>query len=376
MLSLNRNMFESGRLEDPSVMDVDAVARALSADLENGLTSQEAARRLAVAGPNELRVAPPVPTWRRSPVQLQDPLVYLLLVAISLVAELLEATKEEPTPLQKEVGRIGRVLGIAVIAIAVVVVATVLLISDIRTAADVITVLLLGVSLAVAYRPLDPGEETAADESLERDLIFVGTVGIIDPPREEAAVAILGARRAGIRVVMITGDHPRTATRIAADLGIVDDGRGVPAAGAPALSGCDLDALDDAACAQAVRTTSVYARVAPEHKMRIVDALQADGHIVAMTGDGVNDATALKAADIGIAMGVTGTEVTKQAAKMILADDNCATIVEAVREGRAIFANIRKFLRYLSSSNMGEVLTVFLGVVLSGMIGLPVPARG
>ena len=189
---------------------------------------------------------------------------------------------------------------------------------------------------------------------------------MIDPPREEAAVAIREARRAGIRVVMITGDHPKTAARIAADLGIVDAG----AAGSAALTGVEIDALDEAAFAVAVRTTSVYARVAPAHKLRIVNALKADGNIVAMTGDGVNDAPALKAADIGIAMGVTGTEVTKEAAKMILADDNFATIVEAVREGRAILDNIRKFLRYLLSSNMGEVLTVFLGVVGAGVIGL------
>ena len=222
-------------------------------------------------------------------------------------------------------------------------------------------------TLAVAYRPLAQGKDQAAGEALERDLVFVGTVGMIDPPREEAAVAIREARRAGIRVVMITGDHPKTAARIAADLGIVD-------AGAPAsistLTGAEIDALDEAAFADAVRKTSVYARVAPAHKLRIVDALQADGNIVAMTGDGVNDAPALKAADIGIAMGVTGTEVTKEAAKMILADDNFATIVEAVREGRAILDNIRKFLRYLLSSNMGEVLTVFLGVVGAGVIGL------
>ncbi|MDP1961323.1 MAG: HAD-IC family P-type ATPase, partial [Reyranella sp.] len=218
-------------------------------------------------------------------------------------------------------------------------------------------------TLAVAYRPLEPGEDHAAGEALEHDLVFVGTVGMIDPPREEAAVAIREARRAGIRVVMITGDHPKTAARIAADLGIVD-------AGAPALTGAEIDALDEAAFADAVRKTSVYARVAPVHKLRIVDALQADGNIVAMTGDGVNDAPALKAADIGIAMGVTGTEVTKEAAKMILADDNFATIVEAVREGRAILDNIRKVLRYLLSSYMGEVLTVFLGVVGAGVIGL------
>ena len=740
-------MAKAEGLDDPSIKDANEVARALGTDLEHGLTSAEAARRLAAEGPNELRSAPPVPIWRRVLAQFQDPLIYLLLAAIAIslvawviegqvglpvdaivimlivvinavlgyaqeakaenavaalaqmtavtstvmrdgqvtrvpstelvrgdvlvlgegdsvgadarlaqaaslrvqeasltgeseavlkdaatlpepaalgdrldmvfkgtavaqgtgravvtatgmdtemgsIAEMLEATEEEPTPLQKEVGRIGRMLGIAVVVIAVVVVATVLMISDIRSAADVITVLLLGVSLAVAavpeglpailsvvlalgvqrmakrnaivkklssvetlgsasvicsdktgtltrsemtiervmtasggtrvtgvgyapegrveheggeldagpllaedivvlsggslasnavlrqtadgvweiqgdpteaaflvaerklgvtarrerrfdrvrelpftserkmmstievdhecddvvvviskgapdvllerctrvrqgmevvalddawrqriltdvealsgaalrtlavaYRPLSPGEEAAADESLERDLIFVGTVGIIDPPREEAAVAIREAHRAGIRVIMITGDHPRTATRIASDLGIVE-------AGATALTGLELDALDGTAFAEAVRSTSVYARVAPAHKLRIVDALQADGHIVAMTGDGVNDAPALKSADIGVAMGMTGTEVTKQAAKMILADDNFATIVEAVREGRGIFDNIRKFLRYLLSSNMGEVLTVFLGVVLAGVIGL------
>ena len=218
-------------------------------------------------------------------------------------------------------------------------------------------------TLAVAYRPLAADEDPAAAGALERELIFVGTVGIIDPPRPEAALAIKEARGAGIRVIMITGDHPRTAARIAADLGIVE-------AGAAALSGVELDALDEAAFRKAVQETSVFARVAPAHKLRIVAALQADGHIVAMTGDGVNDAPALKAADIGVAMGITGTEVTKEAAKMILADDNFATIVQAVREGRAIFDNIRKFLRYLLSSNMGEVLTVFLGVVGAGVLGL------
>ncbi|MFO1363378.1 MAG: cation-translocating P-type ATPase [Burkholderiales bacterium] len=742
-----RGTTSANRLDDPSVLDVEDVLRALGTDAENGLSSDEASRRLAADGPNELRAAPPIPVWRRVLAQFQDPLIYLLLAAIGVslvawaiegragwpvdaivialivvvnavlgfaqearaesavaalarmtaatsavirdghlqripsaalvrgdvlvlgegeavgadarlvqaaslrvqeasltgesepvlkdaatlsgpaalgdrldmvfkgtavvrgtgraivtatgmetqmgsIAGMLEATEEEPTPLQKEVRRIGRMLGIAVVVIAVVVVATVLLISDIRTVADVIPVLLLGVSLAVAavpeglpailsvvlaigvqrmakrnaivrklssvetlgsasvicsdktgtltrsemtiervvtasgaaritgvgyapegrveheggsvdagpllaeeivvlsggslagnaalrrtgdetweiqgdptdaaflvaerklgvaerrarrfdrigeipftserkmastievdhehddavvviskgapdvllrrctrvregieavalddarrariladvdvlsdaalrtlavaYRPLAPGEDAALGEALERDLIFAGTVGMIDPPRPEAAVAIREAHRAGIRVVMITGDHPRTAARIGADLGIV-------AAGERALTGLELDALDEAAFADAVRRTSVYARVAPQHKLRIVDALQADGHIVAMTGDGVNDAPALKAADIGVAMGVTGTEVTKQAAKMVLADDNFATIVEAVREGRSIFDNIRKFLRYLLSSNMGEVLTVFLGVVLAGVIGL------
>ena len=218
-------------------------------------------------------------------------------------------------------------------------------------------------TLAVAYRPLAEGEDPALAEGLEHGLIFVGTVGMIDPPRPEARTAIAEARRAGIRVIMITGDHPGTAARIAADLGIIEPG-------GPALTGAQLDGLDAAGFANAVRTVSVYARVAPAHKLRIVAALQADGSVVAMTGDGVNDAPALKAADIGVAMGQTGTEVTKEAAKMILADDNFATIVDAVREGRALFDNIRKFLRYLLSSNMGEVLTVFLGVVGASVIGL------
>ena len=741
---------------DVSVMEANAVAAALAVDVEHGLSAQEAARRLTVNGPNELRAAPRAPAWRRVLAQFQDPLIYLLLAAVAValvawwverpagggsgwpvdaiviaavvllngvighvqeakaqnavaalarmtaatsgvqrdgrpqrvpsaelvlgdllvlaegdavgadarllqattlrvqeaaltgeseavlknaatltapaalgdqlnmvfkgtavaqgagravvtatgmatqmgeVAALLEATTQEPTPLEKEVARVGRTLGIAVVAIAVVVVATILLVSEIRSTADVVQVLLLGVSLAVAavpeglpailavvlalgvqrmarhhaivknlssvetlgsasvicsdktgtltrsemtiervltasgdsrvsgvgyapvgrvehdgaelaagplhqeaivvlgggslagnaalrqlqggewqihgdpteaaflvaerklgqgtvtarrerrfervgeipftserklmttierdhedgdalvaitkgapdvllgrctrarlglqivgldaalrarlladvdtltdaalrtlavaYRPLLQGEwqEGLAAEALEHDMVFVGTVGMIDPPREEAALAIAEARRAGIRVVMITGDHPKTAARIAADLGIVE-------AGASALTGAEIDALDAAAFTDAVRKTSVYARVAPTHKLRIVDALQADGNVVAMTGDGVNDAPALKAADIGIAMGVTGTEVTKEAAKMILADDNFATIVQAVREGRAILDNIRKFLRYLLSSNMGEVLTVFLGVVGAGVIGL------
>jgi Ca2+-transporting ATPase len=223
-------------------------------------------------------------------------------------------------------------------------------------------------TLGVAYRPLETTEPPEAEESLEHGLVFAGVVGIIDPPRPEAAAAIAEAHAAGLRVLMITGDHPRTAARIATDLGIAPPVGGQRAA--VSLSGLELDALDEQAFAERVRSVSVYARVAPEHKLRIVDALQADGNIVAMTGDGVNDAPALKSADIGVAMGVTGTDVTKEAAKMILADDNFATIVAAVREGRAIFANIRKFLRYLLSSNMGEVLTMFLGVVGASLIGL------
>ena len=198
---------------------------------------------------------------------------------------------------------------------------------------------------------------------LEHSLVLAGVVGIIDPPRPEAAAAVAEAHRAGIRVLMITGDHPATAGRIAADLGIAEAGAGV-------LTGRELSAMDDEALSTAVAHTNVYARVAPEHKMRIVAALKSQGHTVSMTGDGVNDAPALRQADIGVAMGITGTQVTKEAATMVLADDNFATIVAAVAEGRRIFDNIKEFLRYLLSSNMGEVLTVFGGVVLAGVIGL------
>ncbi len=221
-------------------------------------------------------------------------------------------------------------------------------------------------TLAVAYRrePVDPAaaaDWTAGD--VERDLVLAGIVGIIDPPRAEARVSIAEAHRAGLRVVMITGDHPRTAARIAVELGVIDEGGRI-------VSGVEIDRLDDTAFAEIVRETEVYARVAPDHKLRIIDALRADGSVVAMTGDGVNDAPALKHADIGVAMGVAGTDVAKEAARMILADDNVATIVAAIREGRGIVANIRTFLRYLLSSNMGEVLTMFLGVVGGGLLGL------
>ena len=218
-------------------------------------------------------------------------------------------------------------------------------------------------TLAVAYRPLADGDRPPEDESIETDLVYLGMVGIIDPARPEAKAAIAEAGEAGVRIMMITGDHPRTAVRIAGDLGIVGPVASV-------VTGNEIDGYDDEGLRTAVREVSVYARVSPEHKLRIVAALQADGNIVAMTGDGVNDAPALKSADIGVAMGMTGTDVTKEAADMILADDNFATIVTAVREGRAIFANIRKFLRFLLSSNIGEVFTMFFGVVLAGLIGL------
>ncbi|HEU4975670.1 MAG TPA: cation-translocating P-type ATPase [Baekduia sp.] len=218
-------------------------------------------------------------------------------------------------------------------------------------------------TLAVAYRPLPGSSGAIGGAAVERELILLGLVGIADPPRPEARAAIAEAAEAGVRVIMMTGDHPRTAARIAAELGIAPPG-------APVLTGADLERLDDDALRAALAGTSVCARVAPVHKLRVVAALQAGGEVVAMTGDGVNDAPALKSADIGVAMGVAGTDVAKQAADMVLADDDVATIVTAVGEGRAIVSGIRKFLRFLLSSNAGEVLTMLLGAVLAGGLGL------
>jgi len=209
---------------------------------------------------------------------------------------------------------------------------------------------------------LAPQDAANPDESVERDLVFAGLIGMIDPPRPEARDAVARAKRAEIRVVMITGDHPRTAAVIAQELGIAADGR--------AITGAELEKQPEEDRARTVSEVSVFARVSPEHKLRLVDALRHTGAVVAMTGDGVNDAPALKRADIGVAMGITGTDVSKEAADMVLADDNFASIVAAVEEGRAIFANIRKFLRYLLSSNIGEVLTMFFGVLLTKYIGL------
>ncbi len=225
-------------------------------------------------------------------------------------------------------------------------------------------------TLGVALRliPRDAFRCERVDEQIEEDLVFLGLLGMMDPPRAEAAEAVARSKRAGIRPLMITGDHPITAKVIAAELGIADDDR--------VVTGAQIEAASDEALAGLVQDTSVYARVNPNHKLRIVSALQKHGAIVAMTGDGVNDAPALKSADIGVAMGITGTDVSKEAADIVLADDNFATIVAAVEEGRAIFDNIRKFLRYLLSCNIGEVLTMFFGVLLADAIGLAAGESG
>lgn len=221
--------------------------------------------------------------------------------------------------------------------------------------------------LALAYRDdlaIDDHDADAATAQLaEENLVFVGLVGMIDPPRDEVKVAVAQCRAAGVRPVMITGDHPATAAAIARELGVLDHGAG------DAVTGRELDALDDRALAERVLEISVYARVTAEHKLRVVRAWQKNKHIVAMTGDGVNDAPAVKAADIGIAMGITGTDVTKEASDMVLTDDNFASIVSAVEEGRGIFDNIRKAVHYLLSCNASEVLVMFVAAVA----GWPAP---
>jgi P-type Ca2+ transporter type 2C len=220
--------------------------------------------------------------------------------------------------------------------------------------------------LGLAYRLVpDVSEETAqetAHEELEKDLIFAGLIGMIDPAREEVGPALEKARAAGIRTVMITGDYANTARAIASSIGLLRKDHQV-------LTGAELNELDDAALAREVKVTDVFARVSPEHKMRIVDALRANDEVVAMTGDGVNDAPAIKRADIGVAMGITGTDVAKETADMVLTDDNYASIVAAVEQGRIIYANIRKFVFFLLSSNVAEIMIIFVPTLL----GLPTP---
>jgi len=210
--------------------------------------------------------------------------------------------------------------------------------------------------LALAYR--DVKNKSAEWGALEKDLVFVGLVGMIDPPRKEIKDALEKARHAGIRTVMITGDYPNTARAIAAQIGLMRQDDKV-------LTGADLDQLNDVQLRDAMKISRVFARVSPQHKLRIVNALQANDEVVAMTGDGVNDAPAIKRADIGIAMGITGTDVAKETADMVLTDDNYASIVSAVEQGRIIYNNIRKFVYYLLSCNVAEIMIIFLGTLIT-----------
>ena len=217
--------------------------------------------------------------------------------------------------------------------------------------------------LGIAHRLLPDDLAKALHPSAEEELVWLGMVGMIDPPRPEAAAAVRTAQQAGVRVIMITGDHPRTARAIARELGICGTDE-------HAVTGAEMEVMTDTELTETVQNVSVFARVSPEHKLRIVHALKRHRHVVAMTGDGVNDAPALKAADIGVAMGITGTDVAKGAADMVLLDDNFASIVAAIEEGRSIYSNIQKYLRYLLATNLGEVIVMFLGVVAAVWLGI------
>jgi len=216
--------------------------------------------------------------------------------------------------------------------------------------------------LAMAYRPLDSIPAELTPENVEVNLVFIGLVGMIDPARPEVIPAIQKARGAGLRTIMVTGDYAATAQAIATEIGVLRPGGRV-------ISGRELETMSDEELESAIENVDVFARVAPHHKVRIVQALRNRGHVAAMTGDGVNDAPALKRADIGIAMGITGTDVSKQTADMVLTDDNYVSIVSAIEQGRIIYSNIRKFVYFLLSCNMAEIAIIFIATLL----GWPVP---
>jgi Ca2+-transporting ATPase len=217
-------------------------------------------------------------------------------------------------------------------------------------------------TIAVAFRPVSRSETVVSEHEAERNLVFIGLEGMIDPPRDEVKSAVAECRAAGIRTVMITGDHAGTARAVAGELEMIaGEGR--------VMDGKTLERLSVDELEEVINEVDVFARVSPEHKLKIVKALQRNGHVVAMTGDGVNDAPAIKAANIGISMGRTGTDVAKESSALILSDDNFATIKSAVKEGRNIYENIRKFIRYMLASNVGEILSMLFAMILA----LPLP---
>jgi Ca2+-transporting ATPase len=214
----------------------------------------------------------------------------------------------------------------------------------------------------MAYRKLPEKLKEFNEKTVEKDMVFVGLEGMIDPPREEAITANQTCQKAGIRAIMITGDHKLTAMAVAKEIGISKED-------SMALTGAELDQINDEEFDKIVENVSVYARVSPEHKLRIVKALKAKGEIVAMTGDGVNDAPAVKSADVGVSMGISGTDVTREASDLVLTDDNFATIVKAVEQGRVIYDNIRKYARFLIACNFDELLVIGTFAIMGGLFG-------
>lgn len=327
---------------------MDELIQELSSDQERGLSSAQAEAARARCGPNKLEETRKKSNLQRFFEQFKDVMILILLVAAAISFGIACTT-----------GEVAEFFEPVLILLIVVLNAFMGMLQESK--AEKALEALKSLSAPQA-RVIRDGKEQVIDavelvESLESDLIFLGLVGMIDPPRPEAREAVALCQRAGIRPVMITGDHVVTASAIAKDLGILKEGD-------RAVTGSQLDAMTDEKLDQDVEHISVYARVSPENKIRIVKAWQRKGQIVSMTGDGVNDAPALKAAGIGCAMGITGTDVAKGAADMTLTDDNFATIVDAVREGRGIYANIRKVVGFLLGTNIGEVLLVFFAMLL------------
>jgi magnesium-transporting ATPase (P-type) len=319
----------------------------LDTDLDKGLSEDEAKIRLAKYGPNRVTRRPETPAWKRFLLQFHQPLIYMLLLAGAITAGLGEivdscafSLDERGALVPLDFQEVHRVIE--------------------RMARKGLRV------LAFASRQVTPGQQALEHGHVAEGLTFLGLQGMLDPPRPEAMAAVERCRQAGIQVKMITGDHLVTARAIALQFGLVGDSE----AGRFAVSGRELERLTAEPMADTAERATVFARVTSEQKLRLVQALQSRGHVVAMTGDGVNDAPALRQADIGIAMGSSGTEVAKGAADMVLTDDNFATIESAVEEGRCVFDNLTKFIVWTLPTNGGEALTLLTAV----FFGMTLPA--